>query len=89
MTACGRCSYDFHLTWSLFAMNGPSVPIMSSFVLSLSKFGPFTYNAVDCLISPCYNNNINNNNNDNNNDNDNNINILNFYKNDIFLKPLF
>ena len=35
-----------------FPMNAPSDPIMPSLVLSLSKFGAFTQNVVNCLISP-------------------------------------
>ena len=33
-----------------FPMNTPSDPIMPSFIFSLSKFGTFTYNVVNCLI---------------------------------------
>ena len=39
------CSTDF-------PMYTPSDPIMPSFVLSLNKFGTFTYNVDHCLISP-------------------------------------
>ena len=34
------------------SVNTSSYPIMSSFILFLSKFGKFTYNMVICLISP-------------------------------------
>ena len=38
-----------------FPINLSSDPIMPSFLLFLNKFGTFTYNVVNCLISPTAN----------------------------------